>query len=53
MVIKQGSTGKSQLSEDERVLLTKSSFECVAVENRVQFWRRQSKVIEKKRQEMN
>jgi hypothetical protein len=41
------------LSEVERLQLKKSSFERVVVENWDEFWRWQSKVIEKKWQEMN
>jgi hypothetical protein len=40
------------LTEVERVQLKKSSFERAVVENWVEFWRWQSKLIEKKRQEM-
>jgi hypothetical protein len=36
------------LSEAERVQLKKSSFELIVVKNLVEFWRWQSKVIEKK-----
>jgi hypothetical protein len=36
------------LSEAERVQLKKGSFERVVVENWVEFWRWQSKVLEKK-----
>jgi hypothetical protein len=45
--------GSSELSEDERVQLKKSSFESAVVENRVEFWRWQSKVTEKKLRKMN
>jgi hypothetical protein len=41
------------LSQVERVQLKKSSLERVVVENLAEFWRWQSKVIEKKWQEMN
>jgi hypothetical protein len=41
------------LSEVEKVRLKKSLFELVVVENWVEFWRWQSKVSEKKWQEMN
>jgi hypothetical protein len=51
--IKKGSVERSEFSEVERVQLKKNSFERVVVENWVEFWRWQSKVIEKKRQEMN
>jgi hypothetical protein len=40
--------GSSQLSEAERVRLKKSLFQLIVVENLVEFWRWQSKVIEKK-----
>jgi hypothetical protein len=50
---KNDSVEKSQLlSEVERVELKKSSFESV-VKNLVEFWRWQSKMIEKKWQERN
>jgi hypothetical protein len=45
--------GSSELSEVERVQLKKSSFERVVVEKWVEFWRWQSKVIEKKWQARN
>jgi hypothetical protein len=45
--------GSSELSEVEIVQLKKSSFELVVVENLFEFWRWQSKVIEKKWQEIN
>jgi hypothetical protein len=41
------------LSEAERVELKKSSFELVVVKIWVEFWRWQSKVIEKEWQERN
>jgi hypothetical protein len=41
----------SKLSEAERVQLKKSSFELVFVKNWVDFWRRKSKVTDKKWQE--
>jgi predicted nucleic acid-binding protein len=41
------------LSEAERVQLKKSSFQRVIIENLVEFWRWQSKVIVKKWQERN
>jgi predicted nucleic acid-binding protein len=54
VVVKKGSVEKSQLfSEVERVKMKKSSFERVSVENWVEFWRWQSKVIEIKWKEMN
>jgi hypothetical protein len=40
-------------SEAERVQLKKSSFERVIVENWVEFWRWQSKVLAKKWQKIN
>jgi predicted nucleic acid-binding protein len=51
VVINKGSVEKSKLSEVEAVQLKKNSFERVLIENLVEFWRRQSKVIEKKWQE--
>jgi hypothetical protein len=45
--------GGSQLSEFGRVKLKKSSFESVVVKKWVEFWRWQSKMIEKKWQERN
>jgi hypothetical protein len=48
VVIKAGLVEKSYLSEVERVQLKKSSFELVVVKNWVEFWRWQSKVVEKK-----
>jgi hypothetical protein len=49
VVIKNGSVEKNQLvSEVERVQLEKILFERVVVENWVEFWRWQSKVVEKK-----
>jgi ketopantoate reductase len=45
--MKTGSVEKSQLPEVERLQLKENSFELV-VENRVEFWRWQKKVIEKK-----
>jgi hypothetical protein len=42
-----------ELSVVERVVLKKISFEFVVVENLVEFWRWQSKVIKKKWQDMN
>jgi hypothetical protein len=54
VVIKKGSAKKnSMLSEAKRVQLKKSSFESAVVENWVKFGRWQSKMIEKKWQEMN
>jgi hypothetical protein len=48
VVIKKDSVEQSQLSEVERIQLKKSSFESVVVKDWVKFWRRQSKVTEKK-----
>jgi hypothetical protein len=48
MVMKKDSVEKSQLSEAERVQLKNGLFERVYVEIWVEFWRWQSKVIEKK-----
>jgi hypothetical protein len=45
--------GSSELTEVERVQLKKSSYESFVVKNWVEFWRWQSKVIEKKWQEKN
>jgi hypothetical protein len=50
---KCGLSTHSLLSEGQRVLLRKSSFERVVAGNSVEFWRWQPKVIEKKWQEMN
>jgi hypothetical protein len=52
MVIKERRSS-FELSEVERVQLKKSSFELVVFKNWVEFWRWQSKEIEKKWQEKN